>query len=86
MLPLATMLMLRCTAALVPRALPRVSTHLLSTQTDGVTGCVESNLRRVRPESPRRPPRHRRDACSIAWRCRFLTARRSQRGHVVAEK
>ena len=26
----------------------------------------------------RRPPRHRRDACSIAWRCRFLTARRSQ--------
>ena len=41
MRPLATMLMLRCTAALVPRALPRVSTRLLSTQTDGVTGCVE---------------------------------------------
>ena len=39
-----------------------------------------------RPESPRRPPRHRRDACSMAWRCRFLTARRSQRGHVIAEK
>ena len=32
------------------------------------------------------PPRHRRDACSMAWRCRFLTARRSQRGHVIAEK
>ena len=32
------------------------------------------NLRRVRPESPRRPPRHRRDTCSMAWRCRFLTA------------
>ena len=31
-------------------------------------------------------PRHRRDACSTAWRCRFLTARRSQRGHVIAEK
>ena len=44
----------------------------------------KSNLRRVRPESPRRPPRHRRDACSIAWRCRFFTARQSQRGHVVA--
>ena len=42
----------------------------------------KSNLRRVRPESPRRPPRHRRDACSMAWRCRFLTARRSRRGHV----
>ena len=25
-------------------------------------------------------PRHRRDACSIAWRCRFLTARPSQDG------
>ena len=41
MRPLATMLLLRCTAALVPRALPRVSTRLLSTQTDGVTGCVD---------------------------------------------
>ena len=28
----------------------------------------------------RRPPRHRRDASSMAWRCRFLTARRSQHG------
>ena len=46
----------------------------------------KSNLRRVRPESSRRPPRHRRDACSMAWRCRFLTARRSQHGHVIAEK
>ena len=46
----------------------------------------KSNLRHVRPESPRRPPRRRRDACSIAWRCRFLTARRSQRGRVIAEK
>ena len=35
-------------------------------------------LRRVRVESSRRPPRHRRDACSIAWRCRFLAARLSQ--------
>ena len=43
-------------------------------------------LRRVRAESSRRPPRHRRDACSMAWQCRFLTARRSQRGHVIAEK
>jgi hypothetical protein len=52
-----------------------------------VKSCVEIKiLRRVRPESPRRPPRHRRDACSMAWRCRCLTARRSQRGHVIAEK
>ena len=29
---------------------------------------------------------HRRDACSMAWRYRFLTARRSQDGRVIAEK
>ena len=46
----------------------------------------KSNLRRVRPESPRRPPRHRRDTCSMACRCRFLTARRCQCSHVIAEK
>ena len=43
-------------------------------------------LQRVRAASSRRPPRHRRDACSMAWRCWFLTARRSQRGDVVAER
>ena len=33
--------------------------------------CVEIKiLWRVRAESSRRPPRHRRDACSAAWRCR----------------
>ena len=42
--------------------------------------------RRLRAESSRRPPRHRRNACSMAWRCRFLTARRSQHGRVIAEK
>ena len=36
----------------------------------------KSKFRRVRAESPRRPPRHLRDACSMAWRCR---SRRSQR-------
>ena len=49
--------------------------------------CMEIKiLRRVRAESSRRPPRHRRDACSMAWRCQFLTARPSQDGHVIAEK
>ena len=49
--------------------------------------CVEIKiLRRVRPESPRRPPRHRRDACSMAWRCRFLAARPNQDGRVIAVK
>ena len=43
-----------------------------------VLACVEIKiLRRVRAESSRPPPRHRRDACSMAWRCRFLTARPS---------
>ena len=49
--------------------------------------CVEIKiLRRVRAESSRRPPRHRRDACSMAWRCLFLAARPSQDGRVIAEK
>ena len=40
----------------------------------GCNPCVEIKiLRRVH-------------ACSMAWRCRFLTARRSQRGHAIAEK
>ena len=30
--------------------------------------------------------RHRRDACSTAWRCRFLPARPYQHGRIVAEK
>ena len=52
-----------------------------------VMGCVEiKTLRRVRAESSRRPPRHRRDTCSMAWRCRFLAARQSQDGRVIAEK
>ena len=45
-----------------------------------VNSCVQIKFRRVRP------PRHRRDACSMAWRCRFLTARPSQNGRVSAEK
>ena len=54
---------------------------------DGHVGfCEEIKvLWRIRAESSRRPPRHRRDACSMAWRCRFLTARRSQRGRAIAE-
>ena len=46
--------------------------YLLSHLSSDVT-CVEIKiLRRVRAGSPRRPPRHRRHACSMAWRCRFL--------------
>ena len=51
-----------------------------------VAPCVEIKFLRRVPESPRRPPRHRRDACSMAWRCRFLTAQRGQHGHAIAEK
>ena len=52
-----------------------------------VASCVEIKIsRRVRAESSRRPPRHRRDACSMAWQCRFLAARLSQVGRVIAEK
>ena len=45
----------------------------------GVTGCVE-----IKMLPPRRPPRHRRDTCSMAWRCRFLAARSN--GRVIAAK
>ena len=38
--------------------------------------CGNQILRRV----------HRRDACSMAWRCRFLTARPSQDDRVITEK
>ena len=52
-----------------------------------VPACVEIKiLRCVRAESSRRPPRHRRDACSMAWRCRFLATRPSRVGRVIAEK
>jgi len=44
-----------------------------------VPACVEIKiLRCVRAESSRRPPRHRCDACSMAWRCRFLAARNTR--------
>ena len=46
-----------------------------------VVACVAIKiLRRVRP------PRHRRDACSMAWRCRFPTARQSQHGRVIGAR
>ena len=48
-----------------------------------VATCVEIKiLRHVRAESSHHPPRHRRDACSMARRCRFLIARPSQDGRV----
>ena len=54
---------------------------LADNSVDAVVSCVEIKiLRRVRAESSRRPLRHRRDACSMAWRCRLLTARPSQHG------
>ena len=56
-----------------PVTLPR---SWLASAAAGVTIGVEiKNLRRVRAESSRRLPRHRRDACSMAWPWRFLTAR-----------
>ena len=52
-----------------------------------VATCVEIKiLRHVRAESSRCSSRHRRAACSTAWRCWFLTARPSQDGRVIAEK
>ena len=87
----------RAIAAAAPGATPNVldigANHgifaifaaLRGAKVAAVEACVEIKiLRRVRAESSRRPPRHRRDACSMAWRCRFGTARRSWNGHVIA--
>ena len=41
--------------------------HGLSNENQGAGLCGNQNLRRVRAEWSRRPPRHRRDACSMAW-------------------
>ena len=48
--------------------------------------CGNQNFTERSVESSPRPPRHRRDACSMAWRGRFLTARPSQDGRAIAEK
>ena len=57
-----------------------VVADLLEARPPLVLNCAEIKiLWRVRAESSRRPPRHRRDACSMAWRCRFLTARQNRR-------
>jgi hypothetical protein len=51
--------------------------------TGGATDCEEIIFFFHHAESSR----HRRDdACSMAWRCRFLTARQSQHGRIMAEK
>ena len=52
-----------------------------------VLGGVEIKfLRRVRAASSRRPPRHLHDTCSMAWRCRFLIARRGQDSRAIAAR
>ena len=56
--------------------------NLTAQRLDHVGACVEIKILRSVCSSLR-PPRHRRDACSMAWRCRFLTARQSQDGRVV---
>ena len=49
-----------------------------------VVGCVKIKiLRHVRIVASTSTPSTR--ACSMAWRCRFLTARRNQDGSVIAE-
>ena len=49
--------------------------------------CVEIKLsRRVSATAESWPPRHRRDATSMAWRCGSYTTRFSHQGRVVAEK
>ena len=44
---------------------------------------VNQSFAALGADSSHRPPRHRRDACSMAWRCKFLAARPSQVGGVL---
>ena len=52
----------------------------------GLELCGNQISRRVRADSSRQPPRHRRAACSMAWRCWFITAGRDQHGSIIAKK
>ena len=64
------------TALLTPEASGDQQGHLQGAL--WATTCVEIKiLRRVRVVL---------NACSMAWRCRFLAARRSQHGRVITEK
>ena len=70
-------LLLPCFLALPPPSIFTATTAdtAAAAPIEHLAACVEIIiLRRVRAESSRRHPRHRRDVCSMAWRCRFLTA------------
>ena len=54
------------------------------TRSAEVAACVEIKI--LRRDPSRRPQRHRCDTCSMAWRCRFPTARPGQDGRVIAGK
>ena len=64
----------------------RVSSATMANGTTMKFGCMVSTCVASKSSRRVRPPRHRRDACSMVWRCRFLTARASQEGRVIAEK
>ena len=64
---------------------PNASHNDADRRTTGRRPVWKSKFYRRSPESQRRPPRHRRDACSMAWRCRFA-AQPSQDGRAIAEK
>ncbi len=62
-------------AELAARQAEQEESVRISRAIEQVKGCVEI-----------KNSRHRRDACSMAWRCRFLAARPGQVGRVIAEK
>ena len=64
-------------------SIPFLPAPLLSHAIDKSVLCGNQSLTALRAESSRRPPCHRRDASSMAWRCRFLIAQQSQHGSVI---
>ena len=75
--------LLRCAPMVVVDGL-EVVVLVVPARDDGVAAARPR--KDVTARSSRRPLRHRRDACSMAWRCRFFTARRGQHGRVIAVK
>ena len=51
---------------------------MAAAQVVAVAACVKIKILRCVLGSPRRPPRHRRDACSMVWRCRLGRLRHRQ--------
>ena len=94
--PLPLLALAALSAAFVPQTQTRLAVRIRADEIESAEDAadaeprtapeVNSGAERCMNQIVATRPRHRRDACSIAWRCRFLAARPSQVGRVIAEK